>query len=242
MTTDAARLTELRRIAFGRTHSAEDEARAEAARHELAAALATTAPEIADEAAPGPVPDVAPAEEPYARPDVHRRRVAWLIPAAAALVVGLLLGAGAMVATGRTAAIAPAPTDTFTPGSSELPPDVDPLRASLDLGAGNLTAAEAWFDDRQLPRDEFPDEITVEGLEVDPASTRLADTGRQGGVWVARRHDGGICLLVALDGQGLGGSCTDVASFELHGVDLMSNSNLLVVWNGERMTASTTVP
>jgi hypothetical protein len=242
MTPDDDRIAELRRIAFGRTRSAEDEARAEAAHLELEALLAPPAAVAAPTPEPERELDSAPTREPSARPEAHSRRVCWLIPTAGALVVGLVLGAGAMVAVGRAVVPVPAPTDTFTPGSSELPPDVDPLRASLDLGPGNLAAAEAWFDGHQLPRDEFPDEMTMENLGVDPGTTRLADTGKQGGVWVARGNDGAICLLAALNAQGLGGSCTDVASFELHGVDLMSNSNLLVVWNGERMTTSTTVP
>jgi hypothetical protein len=243
MTTDDARLderriAELRRLAFGRTTTAQDEARAAAARHELERLL--TPPVV--EVTPPPVqPEASEVEPEAAAPALARARRFW-IPATAALVVGVLLGAGAMIALGRGISIpVAAPTDTFTPGSSTLPPDTDPLRASLDLGSGNLEAADVWFRGPQDKQDEFPDEMTLEGLTVDPASTRLAASSGARSVWIGRTLDGNLCLMVATGAQSAGGACADRQTFALNGLDMLQDSSFLVVWNGERMTTSTTV-
>ncbi|WP_411699770.1 hypothetical protein [Conyzicola sp.] len=245
MTVDDARLAELRRIAFGRTYSPDDEARAAAARHELEAALT-----VADDTTsplPGPPPVASHLEAPSVAEPVeapaepHRaRRLTWLAPTAVALVVGLLLGAGSMIATGRAApAVEPAPA--FTPGSSELPPSVAPLSANhpVEPSQGDVEAAQLWFAGAQRPEDEI-DRSMMAGLELDPASTRMVYTDHDMVVWIGRTGTDDFCVLAMPNTAGSGGGiCVTPVEFASGGIALNVKGSLSVVWNGQRFITST---
>jgi hypothetical protein len=238
MMPDDDRIAELRRIAFGRTRSAEDEARAEAAHLELEALLAPPAAVAAPTPESQPEPEAEPVAAPGPAPE--RRRTAWVLPAAAALVVGVLLGAGAMAATGRgIPATAVAPTPTFTPGSSGLPSEVDPLRASLALEEGSIEGAQVWLSGEQNIDDKLPSSTYIyEGLNLDASSTRLALAGPRGTVWVATTTDGKYCIFVRTDSQ-TGGDCVAPETLVSTGLSVLADSRFLVAWNGERMATST---
>jgi hypothetical protein len=244
MTADDARLKELRRIAFGRTHSPEDEARATAAREELATLLAAPVAEPVE--ASTPVADVVearaavaePAEAP-AKPQ-RTRRPTWLVPAAIALLVGVLLGAGSMIATGGNVA-ATAPSPTFTPGSSGLPSTMPPLSANhpVEPGPGDVEAALRWFATDQKSADDMGDSSTA-GLNLDPASTRLVSTGQGMNVWIAQTRGDELCVLAMPTVEGTGGGlCVSQAEFATSGIAIAVKGSLSVAWNGARFITST---
>jgi hypothetical protein len=245
MTADDARLKELRRIAFGRTHSPEDEARATAAREELATLLAAPVAEPVE--ASTPVADVVearaavaePAEAP-AKPQ-RTRRPTWLVPAAIALLVGVLLGAGSMIATGGNVA-ATAPSPTFTPGSSGLPSSVNPLEASVALEPGSVGGADRWLEREQRPEDRFAgNDYLFDFYHLNPDSTRLAVSSPHGKIWVATTADGQYCLFTETSNQS-GGECVTPEVLQESGITLLGDSNLLAAWNGDRISMSTTRP
>ena len=246
MTVDEAHLAELRRIAFGRTHSAEDEARAAAARHELEAALAARAAPIEVEPPDKPVLPVEkdePAPESEAESSDVTPRARWILPATVALVVGLLLGAGAMAATGRGIAAAPAatPTNTFTAGSSGRPADVPPLSANhpVESSPGDVEAALAWFSGRQAESDKILEGMMA-GMDMELETTRLVYTGPEDNVWIGQNAAGDICLLALprVEGTG-GGMCVTQAEFAEGGIALDVKGSLSIVWNGARLITST---
>jgi hypothetical protein len=235
MTADDARLKELRRIAFGRTHSPEDEARATAARQELATLLAAPVAEPVEASAA--VAEPAPSAEHV---EAQPARAGWLVPTSIALLVGLFLGAGSMIATGRgVAAIAPAPA--FTPGSSGMPPTMPPLSANhaVEPSQGDVEAALHWFASDQRPEDEMGDTMLA-GLELDPASTRLVYTGLAMNVWIGQTSTDELCVLAmpTIEGTG-GGTCVSQNDFAAGGIALNVKGSLSIVWNGARFVTST---
>jgi hypothetical protein len=241
MTVHHSRLDELRRVAYGRTSGPEEEARATAARHELAGLLgapAAAADEAESEATRDAAPEPETAPEPAAVQEPPR---AWLTPviAAAALVVGLLLGIGGMTAADSVDATpTPGPTGTFTAGSSGLPP-ADTLRTSLALDPGSVEGAQVWLAGTQTEEDEFAgNDYLYEFYHLDPASTRLALSSLRGDVWVGTTTDGNYCLFVQTSQQS-GGACVTPDELAQTGISILSDSTFLVAWNGDRLAAST---
>jgi hypothetical protein len=241
MTADDARLNELHRIAFGRTHSPEDEARATAARQELATLLAAPVAEPVE--APPPPPEQAPSADPVEAPADPQPaiRPAWFVPAAIALLVGVLLGSGSMISTGGNVA-ATAPSPTFTPGSSGLPSSVNPLEARVALEPGSVGGADQWLEREQRPEDRFAgNDYLFDFYHLDPDSTRLAVSSPHGKIWVATTADGQYCLFTETSNQS-GGECVTPEVLRESGITLLGDSNLLAAWNGDRISMSTTRP
>jgi len=241
MTTDDARLDELRRLAFGRTTTAQDEARAAAARHELELLLA---PPVVEVAPPPVIAREEPTPEPVAPPEAPPRR-SWILPALVALVVGVLVGAGAMVATGRVIAAAPAPapspTATFTPGSSALPPTVVPLSADQPVAgsAGDFSAAMLWFDGDQGEEDKLDPMMLSDGSnDIVESSTRLVYSSKGSKVWVAQTSTSQLCMA-STSGSNGALMCMTPDDFARTGIPLHVNGSLSVVWNGNRIVTST---
>ena len=241
MTPDDARIADLRRIAFGRTRSAEDEARAEAAHFELEALLAPPAAER--ETPPAPVPVLPPEVSSEATGDAaseHGRRPAWLIPAAAALAVGILIGAGGALLAQPTAAVPVAvPTSTFAAGSSDRPPVVAPLSADhpVEGSPGDVAAALVWFEGDQSTKDKA-DESLMQGNDIVESSTRLVYSSDQDKIWIAQTSDGKLCMLARSHDSGAL-MCSTPDEFVATGIPLHVKGALSVVWNGQRMVVST---
>jgi len=241
MTVDDARLNELRRIAFGRTHSLDDEARAAAARHELEMA-STIAAEPAEPAEPQLEALRAPEPAPHPYPEIAqgpRSRHAWLVPIAAALVVGLLLGVGGTLLTARGPVVPVAvPTNTFAAGSTGRPPSVVPLSADQPVtgSPGDVAAAMLWFDTVQVDEDEA-DEWIVGDSDIVDTSTRLVYSMGGSKVWIAQSASGQLCLISSSIDQGAL-MCATPAEFASTGIPLHVKGSLSVVWNGQRLLVS----
>jgi hypothetical protein len=249
MTPDDDHIAALRRIAFGRTHSAEDETRAEAARHELEAALAPQSLAADSPIAPTPPPVAETPPPPAVETDEPRRRrwPAWLVPAAAALVVGVVLGAGGALlgAPGRLAPVVPVtvPTSTFAAGSSGLPPTVVPLSADQPVtgSPGDVAAALLWFDSQQTDEDTADSWIMdVNDYDIVEASTRLVYSSNGSKVWIAQSAQGELCLL-STSGSSGALMCMTPEEFQGTGIPLHVEGSLSVVWNGQRLLVSTSV-
>jgi len=234
---DDARLHDLRRLAFGRTHTPEEETAAAAARLELEAALAPppTAIPVPSEALVEPVVEVA---EP-------RPRRSWIGVAAAALVVGALVGAGATALAGGEPGtpVVPVtvPTSTFTAGSSKIPPAVVSLSADQPVAGspGDVAAALLWFENEQ-DDDDIADDWMAGGDAngIVASSTRLVYSSPGSDVWIAQSDKGELCLI-ATSGSNGAMMCTTPEEFVSTGIPLHVNGNLSVVWNGQRIVAST---
>jgi len=244
---DAARRDEidrLRRVAFGRTSTADDERAAGAALIELARidAEVDAEREAARIAALPPAEPAAasvaePVEAPH-EPQLPRWR-SWLAPAAVGLV------AGALVASGVILAFPPAPDAPVAADSTPAPDGIDyflgdaPEAESTDgtlagmtSAGGDPQAAERWFADAQTDED-------LEGVgsllpEFDRESVRLVHASGIARVWVAKRVDGQLCLEVTVsETDYTSGSCAPPPDFADRGLTVSSDT-ITVRWNGSQ--------
>lgn len=275
MTTDDAdsgeRIERLRRTAYGRTITPDDERAAAAARHELEALSRAEQADGAGTAAPAAAhgePEVDAAARPAAEPleptpapgshpragdgrgEIERSR-GWLLPAVVGLVVGAVLG-GTTLGGLRAVETVPqaGPSPTFTPGSGPLPDRGVVLvkgNTLIESGPGVASGALRWFAAGQSETDLYGDDVGIPAdLDVDMTSTRLVHTSSEAKVWVAMTVERELCLLVQhATLSGAGGACVDDAQFDLSGITVKvpgSNGQVVALWDGLAVTVATGAP
>ena len=241
-------LDDLRRVAYGRTSSAADEAAAEDARARLAlhdaaeqreraareadalararAAERTETP--AEVTSDEPVAIAEPSDEPgYLRRLVGSWRV-WVVPALAAFVAGVVLTVASVVFLLGTGGPSTTRQDTntsqrFIDGSEVLTP-------------GDLALATALLARAQTAAD------LVDNLDpsIEPTSTHLLRSTTNDDEFAAMSTDGDICLISvrAATGDTITG-CSTRSVFTHSGVslDLPSTAGeVTVLWNGIEIT------
>jgi len=215
---------ELRRAVYAQGADASDErwirAAAELTRRERAsqpAADADAADAAADDAA-----------DPAAPPARSRRALAW---AGAALVVGLLMGAG--VAAGVGGSPAPSADATATPSSdatadAEDAPDPARMRSLLGTDITRTSGGVAVDGILAAPQEQADRPLRSPGGDVDLTTIRGVQTSV--GLYVARTISGDACLLVypwsgsRPDADGTPGSgvaaCAPPAQLAVSGLEL----------------------
>ena len=250
-TTDLERL---RRIAFGRTSTDAEVAAAAAARLRLAELEAAASLEASREQQRRAAAEREALQRASAReatgvahpldadgddsgddtdaPARTARRRAWLLPAAAGLLVGAVLGGGALWLA------RPAPVEPPAVSASQNPSDGginyflgEPTES---LPPGDVEAALAWFSRVQTEEDL----VGVPELrsEFDRNSVRLVHSAPAARVWIARQTDGKICLeTTATATQITNGSCVDPEEFGREGVRVDS-AVLSAVWTGSQLS------
>jgi len=247
-TTDLERL---RRIAFGRTSTDAEVAAAAAARLRLAqleaaasleaareqqqAASEREARASAREATGGAHPLDGDGDDPGDGTDAPartNRRRAWLLPAAAGLLVGAVLGGGALWLA------RPAPVEPPAVSASQNPSDGginyflgEPTET---LPPGDVEAALAWFSRAQTEEDL----VGVPELrsEFDRNSVRLVHHSPAARVWIARQTDGKLCLeTTATATQITNGSCVDPEEFARDALRVDS-AVLTAAWTGSQLS------
>jgi len=225
-------LDDLRGIAFGRTITPGDEARAVDAH--AAVVDAEQSQRALDAAIDAAVTAVlaAPAASPTARPEhaepgaevaagVIRTPPLWrrLVLPVGAFALGLAVAA--VVVPVFFAEEPPAAVADFGTGEGLLPPEV---AAAAALRPGDVEAAERWLDRPQTEADLVP--LELDGIVA--SSTRMASGG--GGadsVWVARGSDDGLCVVVSIGTEGAyASSCSPPDMFLLHGAMVSLNEGL----------------
>lgn len=231
-------LRELRRAAFGRTSTPEeqrsaalrlaeiDAERARIERERVARADAERRLEehvaATPESAPGDVPPGAAAaasrvEAGADRPAERGIRPLWLVPIVlAALAVGAV--AGSLSATPRE-----------TPLASASPAAVDDVAAAGAVNAGDLHAADVVFARERTENDVYPHGELVP--ELVPSSVRYLG-GVEGSVevWVGKKPDDSLCLLVTEGEQGAA-TCATRDQFRENAIALGINA-YGISWDG----------
>jgi hypothetical protein len=241
-------LDELRRIAYGRTTSADEESAAARARVELAAREV-----VVVEEAPVPEPTPEPDDdfplsiiEPDDEPGYLRRLAAswrvWAVPAFAAFVIGIALAAASGVLIFNSM--------RFGDGSSAITPGTNTserfLEGStvLDLPEpipGNVKAANARLAEPQQPED-VPDPA---GAEVLPESTRLIYASPTERAYAGSSPDYPYCLLLTDLTMGQTSmTCSSEENFELNSMSITVSQSITqkfsVLWDGAAVTMSRT--
>jgi hypothetical protein len=227
----------LRRLAFGRTSTPEEESAAADARAELATIEARAeqrrrAVEVAIDAVLD-VPESEPADESVDETPVDddaARRRGWVWPALAGVAVGATLAAGAVWSMGGAGV--PAAVSSPTPTATALDYFLgDPPESTR--GPGDLAAAEGWFTREQTEEDL----VGVGELrpEFDRESVRLVHSSDAARVWLARQVDGKYCLeTTETETQITNGTCVAADLFAEQGLTVSSNV-LDAAWNGAQV-------
>jgi len=222
-------LDDLRRVAYGRTSTPEEETAAAAARAELEARERPVEVPAVDE------PDVAESEtaevidEPDDEPGQLRRLVttwrAWAAPALAGFVVGIVLTAacGAAFFYEQQAA---APEKTTAPT-----PRIEEAQGTLAIESGNLAAASAVLARPQEAKDTL---AALDG-SIDPASTRLLRSFSAYTVYAATSIHDEICFLMIDESPNTVVTCAPASGFSIGGLALgrmEGDENVRVHWDG----------
>jgi len=222
-------LDDLRRVAYGRTSTPEEEAAAAVARAELEArerpveAPAVDEPEVAE-------PETAEMiDESNDEPGQLRRLAttwrAWAAPALAGFVVGIVLTAacGAALFSERQAA---APENTTAPS-----PGIEEAQGTLAIESGNLAAATAVLARPQEAKDTL---AALDG-SIDPASTRMLRAFSAYTVYAATSIHDEICLLMIDESPNTVVTCAPASRFSIGGLALgrmEGDENVRVHWDG----------
>lgn len=157
----------------------------------------------------------------------RRIRVGWVIPIA---VGAVLLGAAvALGASGQFDRVTGPATASPAPTVIEIPEE--------GTEAGDLNAADRWFDRPFEDSDAFSQPALLESGVIDEHDVRLAlDGGELGSVWVGRTDDK-LCLLIAIAKEESGASsCIEREQFQSNGLRLRSDK-LSASWNGWEVTS-----
>ncbi|MEO7373822.1 MAG: hypothetical protein ABIW36_07950 [Terrimesophilobacter sp.] len=244
---------ELERIAFGRTHSREDEEAAAAARKELAEAdraADTIGQEVLASQEPGAgswsLAAALPEEElPPPPPEVPRnngRRIhpAWLVPIIAGSIAAGYFGATIAVAGAlqRPATATPSPSDKPSTVQLLATPEPQSDVAVPVREPGNLKEADAWFEAPQREVDGFIHPDMLQSMQIDPATTRFVQTNSAGfAAWVAKKLNGDLCVLGTDASGGAFAACSLRSDFERSGA-MISQRDYTIRWNGSAVTVT----
>jgi hypothetical protein len=249
---------DLERIAFGRTHTREDDDAAATARQKLAeadraaeAAAARAAQELVTsqepEAGGWSLASTAPDDEfpPPPPPDVPRRAVrrihtAWLVPIIAGAIAAGYFGATIAVAGALHGRVTATPSPSDQPAIVRLLPTPEPAReVPIPAGeSGNLKEADAWFAAPPREVDGFAHPEMLTSMQIDPMTTRFVQTNAAGyAAWVARKLNGDLCVL-GTDASGGGfAACSTRNQFERSGA-MVSSRDYTITWNGSTVTVT----
>jgi hypothetical protein len=261
-------LDDLRRIAYGRTTSAAEEAaaadaRAALARHDAAvsadrAALEADAFARTRAAERAPVSDGEPGADEHAtltivevgdEPGLLRRFAAswrvWAVPAFTAFVAGIVLTvtSGVFVLNAAGSAVSTGTRSGHGDGDrdgSEILDEGAVVGQAPDTEPGNLERATALLASPQSGEDVLP----APNDAVDPTTThRLKSTTDN--IAFAAMSDGGdnICFVVVDPAGTTFSTCAPPSSFARSGIWIGTEAagvKLTFRWNGERVTESRT--
>jgi len=230
-------IDELRRVAYGRTSGAAEEAAAASARARLAE-LETPEPTPAAAMEPhtevdsdGPIALtlVDPDDEPGL---LHRFAASWRVwaaPAFAAFVIGIVLAvaSGVLLLRGLPVGDGSSADTVVTSGES--------VEAPMP---GNLEVATARLNSRQDAEDtSHPFDSSI---EVDPVTVHALRVSADQQVYAAVSVDGEICMMVVEVASGISGStCLAPSQFVTQGIwlgMLTSGHDLTVHWDGITVT------
>jgi len=247
-----AELARLRRLAFGRTTTDAEVAAAAEARLRLgaieaeAAARARKLEERARADRDAFQRARAEDEERQAHPltpdDTEAPaapRRAWLLPAAAGLLVG------GVVAGGVAWALAPGPSEPSAVPATSAPSEgglnyflgdesADNTGEEQPVPPGDVEAAWRWFERAQTPDDL----VGVPELrpEFDRTTVRLVHSSDNARVWVTMQTDGKLCLeTTEITTQVTNGSCMGTDDFAVSALRVESNE-LTAVWTGTELS------
>jgi hypothetical protein len=258
---------DLERIAFGRTHTRQDEDAAAAARKELAEAAgagAVAAARSADVAAANAsVQEVvapqelgaaswslastlpgdellAPAPPEAPRKAVRRIHTAWLVPIIAGSLAAGYFGATIAVAGALQGPVTTTPSPSEPSAAVQLLPTQEPPTGSTPPipERGNLKEADAWFETPPGEMDGFALPDMLTSMEIDPSAIRFVQTDAAGfSAWVAKNRNGDLCVL-GTDGSGGGvSSCVPRNDFVASGA-MASQDGHTITWNGRAVTVT----
>jgi hypothetical protein len=258
-------LRELRRQAFGRTHTPAEENAARAAltaisdakavqaadSRALRAAIVTTeewatsktSPQAIDNTGALPRPGASTSAGPA--PEPHRFMFRPLV--LASLVVASM-AIGALIVTLWTNPVGGGAAADYSPASSagatHTVKNVAQGTDSVDYGTikstgqGNHMAAAQWFLRAATPSDIFPSAALIDGLTA--SSTRLVGgTPRKIKIWVGKTHDDRVCLIMtAPSAQGALesiNSCANAQQFDAMGLGLHAGG-YQAIWMGQTVS------
>jgi hypothetical protein len=249
---DADRLARLRRTAFGRPSSAEEEAAASAALRELSeleerrkraafargssesVAARTERPQAEQSASvvtDSPEHDDLPSGTEVARSAAIRRR--WVI---AGIIAGLIVvGIAAGFAVGMATAAA-----GLRPGGAPAAAPSTAVRDSSgdSFGPGDIAAADSWFTSPIETQDAVPPSVWSTSLDKTRRVWHPFDTAGWS-LWIAEQSTTReFCLVAALDDSSIAQlRCVTAAVFEKDGVSLRFGDDV-ARWNGTELTTS----
>ena len=258
-------LRELRRQAFGRTHTPAEENAARAAltaitdakavqaadSRALRAAIVTTeewatsktSPQAIDSAGLSSRPGATTIGEPAPEP---RRFV--LRPLVLACIVVASMDIGALIVTvwanpvgrGATADYSPASSASATRTVKNVTQGTDSVDYGTikSTGQGNHMAAAQWFLRAATSSDIFPSAALIDGLTA--SSTRLVGgTPRKIKIWVGKTHDNRVCLIMtAPSARGALesiNSCANAQQFDAMGLGLRAGG-YQAIWMGQTVS------
>jgi hypothetical protein len=215
-------------VAYGRTDSAEDEARAAEARlalHELDLHAASERQALARAAREAIV-----ARERRAR----RIRSRLLRGSGALAIIALLVAVGVVL-------LAP-PQDRDASLFGGLPGTLPPTGSAAGAPSGGAANAQFWFDGPQTADDRTPTQLD----RIDPDSTRAVDSDVEGWqIWVAKDVDDGLCLIVHETATEINGwSCKTPEQFAASGllVTATGATPISAYWDGFDLHSESTPP
>ena len=229
-------LDDLRRVAYGRTNTADDEAAAAEARAALARLDEQPQPSRADEEATAPEHTeddervTLTIVDTHGEPGYLRRLLTtwrvWAVPAFAAFVVGIVL----TVASGLVL------LQASRTGPAELVKSGEVVQGQQP---GDLEKASALLASPQSDQDL----LAVPMDSLDASTTHALTTPSGYLVYAAMSTDGNICLIIVTDAAGYS-TCTPPSGFANGGVwagTTTDGVNLKLWWDGVKVTESRTL-
>jgi len=216
-------LDDLRRVAYGRTSTPEEEAAAAAARAELEARERPVAPEPEEPEKPAILQIVDPSDEPGYLHQLATTWRVWAVPAFATFVIGIAITVASGLLILRSIPV----------GDGSAAPTVSAADAPVP---GDLDTATAKLNNRQQPENlghEF-------APPIDPATVHLLHTSAEQQIYAAFSDNGDICLMVVdATTNDSGSTCLPPELFAAQSVWLgtsMGSNSVTVRWDGLAVT------
>ncbi|HEY9481474.1 MAG TPA: hypothetical protein VIR00_00795, partial [Micromonosporaceae bacterium] len=98
--------------------------------------------------------------------------------------------------------------------------------------------ADAWFENppREIDGFAFPD--MLQHMEIDPSAVRFVQTDAAGfTAWVAKNHNGDLCVIGTDASGGAVTSCVPRNNFVAFGA-MVSQDGHTITWNGGTVTVT----